>query len=161
MPDRQTRLVGIPRRFTPEQERRRLERQIKALETLRTRGWWRAVAIEVIVIAAATAAAFALLAYVRALEGMPFARAGVALGIGLLIGMTLRRPWQTARFVVCGLFILVVVFVLAAMFESGEVPVIDAPSEGAGSKQDEKAKDKRRLDDAIARRQRRLKELGQ
>jgi hypothetical protein len=161
MADRRERLVGIPRRFTPEQERRRLERQITALETLRTRGWWRAVAIEAIVIAAATAAAFALLAYVRALEGIPFARAGVALGSGLLIGMTLRRPWQTARFVVCGLFILVVGFVLAALFEVGEVPVIDVPIEGSASKEHEKATAKRRLDDAIERRHRRLKELGQ
>lgn len=160
MPDRQPRLVGIPARFTPEQERRRLERQIKALETLKARGWWRAVAIEVALIGGAATLAYSLLAYMHALAGMPLLRAAAALGLGLLIGMSLRRPWQTARLVFCGLSILVVGVLLAAIFESGEVPALDLPVDGGGDGEDEENAGKRRVDDAIARRVRRLNELG-
>ncbi|KAB2848922.1 MAG: hypothetical protein F9K44_09455 [Hyphomicrobiaceae bacterium] len=92
---------------------------------------------------------------------MPYARAGVSLVAGLLVGMCLRRPWQTARLVVCGLAILTVSVVLAVFFESGELAGVDLPLDAAsGNGKDEEDAGKRRINDAIARRQRRLAELN-
>lgn len=160
MPERQPRLAGVPRNLTPERERRRLERQIKALETLKARGWWRAVAIEAGVIAIGTVAVYALLGSMRAFEGMPWVRVFAALLAGVLIGMTLRRPWQTARLVVCGLAILVIGFVLAALLE-GNVPAVDVPIDGGGGEEDnEETSGQRRINDALEQRRRRLTELA-
>jgi hypothetical protein len=132
-----------------------------ALETLRARGWWRAVAIETAVITAASLGVFAILSWMGAFEASPLARLCVSIVAGVLVGMTLRRPWRTTRFVVCGIFILTVGVILAVLFEGGEVAGADLPIDAvdAGGN-DEEDKGKRRVNDAIGRRRRRLAELG-